>query len=155
MRQIDIAPANTVSRRVEDVAVALLDGYRQLLLGAGFKLADLVLLVLREIHQSFGLLEILQRQPPLRFAPHFLLAGIVRGQENQIIAQRPQGRAFRALPRMDARDRLGNALDGATDGDAVVGKHNQPWATVADLVRHVEGGRRGRGSPRRSRQRHR
>ena len=54
VRQIDIARAHAVAGRIEDVAVALLDRDRELLLGPGFQLAHLGLLVLGQIDQTLG-----------------------------------------------------------------------------------------------------
>ncbi len=69
-----------------------------------------------------------------------LLAARVRDheRERQIVAQCPQGRAFRPLAGMDAVDQLGDPLDSGADRNAVTGRHDRLGPSVAHFVRHVE-----------------
>ena len=57
VRQFRPARADAVPRGVEDVPVALLDCDRQLLFRAGLQIADLLLLIVREIDETVGLLQ--------------------------------------------------------------------------------------------------
>ena len=102
VRQIDMASTNAVPGRIEDVPVALLNRDRELLLGPGFQLAHLGLLVLGQIEQALGLLQLPEGQTLGRPAPHLLLAGLVGDDEHQIVAQRSQGGALGALARTDS-----------------------------------------------------
>ena len=70
---------------------------------------------------------------------HVLRLRIVRDHEHQVVTQRPQGRSFRALARVDALDQLGDGLHRRADGDGVIGRHDELRPSVPDLVRHVEG----------------
>ena len=107
MGEIDVARADAIAGWVEDVPVALLDRDREFLFRTGLQLADLGLLMLGKIDEALRLLQCLQGQTPNGLAPHFLLAARDRDHERQIVAQCPQGRAFRTLAGMDAVDRLG------------------------------------------------
>ena len=89
MSQIDIAGADPVAGWVENVPVALLNGDREFLLGAGFHLAHLGLLMLRQIDEAFRLFQFPQRQPIISLTAHLLLAGVVRDHESQIVSQDP------------------------------------------------------------------
>lgn len=115
--------------------VALLDGDRQLLLGTGLEIADLLLLMLREIDETVGRLETLQGQPRPHAAPHAVGSVLVGGHEDEMVAQGPQRGTVGALVRVHPLDQLANLVDGLAN---VVGEHDELRAAVAHLVGHVE-----------------
>ena len=138
VRQIDIARAHAVAGRIEDVAVALLDRDRELLLGPGFQLAHLGLLVLGQVDQLLWLLELPQGQPVVGLPPHVILAGIVSDREYQVVAERPQSGALGTLARIDSVDEFGNVFDGTPDSHRVVGQNDELRPAAADIVGDVE-----------------
>ena len=133
MRQVHAVRADAV----EDVPVALLDGDRQLLLRTGLQIADLLLLMLREVDETIGRLQ-LQGQPRPHAAPHAVAGVLVGRHEDEMVAQGSQRRTVGALVRVYPLDQLGHLVEGFADGQAVVGEHDELRAAVAHLVRHVE-----------------
>ena len=94
--------------------------------------------MLGQLRQPFRAQQRLQGQPPDRGALHVRGALRVRHREHQVVAQHAQRRTLRPLAGVDARDQLRRRVHAVADRHPVIGRHDQPRAPVADVVRHVE-----------------
>ena len=149
--QIDVTCSDPVSRWIEDVPVALLYGEGEFLLGSGFQLAHLVLLVLRQIDKPFRLLQFPQApngsrscaaSPPCGPPPRLRTPNCFEAS-SRLAPSEP-------FPSVDPRDDLGHVLNRTADGETVIGKNDELGPTVGDFVRNVETARRERSPSRRS-----
>ena len=116
--------------------VALLDGNRQLVLRSPLHFPDHILLVLGQVADAVRPDQLLQGQAAPGLAPHFLLEHLVRDDERQMVAIRPDALVVRPLAGIDALDQSRHFVDRSAHGQAVVGQHRQLRPVVSHLVRH-------------------
>lgn len=87
-------------------------------------------------------LELPQRQPPTHLVPHLLATGLVRGHEDNAVAEEAERRAVRTLARVDSVDQVGHALHCPVERHGIVRDHHQLGPAFARFVGHVVGAAR-------------
>src|SRR5690242_16626345 len=112
MAQIDSISYSICPRRIEDVAIALLNGNSHFLLAALIQFPDLCLLVIREFALPLWLDQLPQCKSACNFLTDFVLARLVGQEEHHRVAIQSDSFVVGAFVLEEDSNELRDGIDG-------------------------------------------